>query len=106
MPEAREVHPEAALILYRYRTMTVREIRRAGPEWVEVDYFDSVCDACGSASVHVVTHSAARGPRPNVLLESGCCNECGWHFEHHVADVPNSGCDPLSWVPEGAEQLA
>ena len=100
---ANEVHPEAKRILKRYRTMTRREIRRAGSEWVDVDRYDAVCDACDAVDVHVFSYSAVKGPQPNTLLESGCCNTCGWQFEHYVADVPNTGCNPLEWTPKAAE---
>ena len=96
------VHREARRILKRYGTMTVREIRRAGPEWVAVEHnANEQCPACGASAMHVTYHEATKGPQPNTLLEDACCNACGHRYEYHVASVPNSGCDPRDWTPDG-----
>ena len=101
--EASTIHPEARRILKRYGTMTVREIRRAGPQWVKVKHHAGErCAACGARALHVTYHEAARGPQPNTLLEDACCNACGHRSEHHVANVPNSGCKPSEWRPASA----
>ena len=103
MPDAAEAHPEARRILRRYSTMTAREIRRAGPEWVDVKRRDhEACAVCGCPDVAVTIYEATKGPRPNVLLESRCCTRCGHRDEHFVADVPNAGCTPLDWTPRPA----
>ena len=102
MPEATaNAHPEARRILKRYGTMSAREIRRASAAWVRVEHHaNERCPACGAPDLHVTYHEAAKGPTPNTLLESGICNACGSAYEHYVADVPNSGCDPRDWAPE------
>ena len=81
--------------------MTVREVRRAGPDWVRVEHYaGELCPVCDSPALHVTYHEAVRGPQPNTLLEDACCNACGHRYEHHVARVPNSGCDPRDWTPD------
>ena len=102
MPKADSgVHPRARRILKRYGAMSPREIRRAGSEWVAVEHRANMrCPACGSSDLHVTYYEATKGPQPNMLLEDGCCNACGHRYEHHVARVPNSGCDPLEWSPQ------
>ena len=101
MPDATEVHPEARRILKQYRTMSAREIRRAGPGWVRIEHhYNEGCEACGCPDVAATIYEATRGPRPNVLLESGICTRCGHRYEYLVADVPNTGCNPLEWTPE------
>ena len=98
-----EVHPEARRILERYGGMNIPEIRRAGSEWVEVEHRANMCcPACGLPDLHVTYYEAAKGPQPNVLLEDGCCNACGHRYEHNVARVPNTGCNPLEWSPKVA----
>ena len=100
MPEAREVHPEAQRILKRYRTMTIREVRRAGPEWIRTTrHSEECCHVCGAAAVDAVAYEAVRGPQPNVVLERGFCHACGHSYEYDVSGVPNTGCDPRDWTP-------
>ena len=100
---ATEVHPEARRALRRYSAMSAREIRRAGPEWVRVEHHAGEwCPACGSPDLHVTYYEAAKGPKPNTLLEDACCNVCGHRYGHYVADVPNTGCKPSEWSPASA----
>ena len=95
------VHPEACRILRRYRTMSAREIRRAGPDWIRVEHdHNAHCYACGCPDVAATIYEATRGPQPNTVLEDGICLSCGHRYEWHVADVPNTGCDPRTWTPE------
>ena len=101
--EANEVHPEAQRILRRYRTMTPREVRRAGPQWIRaVRHHEDHCYECGAAAVEAIAYEAVRGPQPNVVLERGFCHACGHSYEYDVSDVPNTGCNPCQWAPPTA----